>query len=73
MPGRGRVNRIQVCIRKPCDYYECDDGKVYAHTTLGRSTTKFVECDACKGKGYVEEWVELKELLQKFINIGVGD
>lgn len=67
MPGRGIMNNVEVFTRKPCPYYACVDGK---DTENRKSNKTFEECETCNGKGYIESWENLKDLLSCMINIG---
>lgn len=58
---------VEVLTRKLCDYFDCVEGK-----DLGRrkSNKTYEKCEACNGKGYIEEWVDVAMLLRDSINFG---
>jgi len=56
----------EVLTRRLCDVQECDKGRIH-----NENSKKFPwsHCSNCSGKGYVEEWVDLRILLRQMIDL----
>ena len=51
----------EVHVRSTCPSIYCEGG-------VDTSTHKYKECEVCKGRAYVEEWIDVRALLTR-----VGD
>jgi hypothetical protein len=64
------VSEILVFVRATCPLPDCSGGKIYApmiHTGPGPAPPFERDCDNCGGKGYVEEWRDLGELINEAV------
>lgn len=50
----------EVLTRRPCDVQECKHGRII----FDAKRNVWDHCSNCKGKGYVESWMDLRELIK---------
>lgn len=57
---------MEVHVRERCPYFKCNHGRVYGDSNKYPWET----CSTCKGSGYVESWVDFKELVKRTLSLG---